>query len=216
MHLDLDLVPDQPRRHRIAHLLDPDGAARADPAIHLVVVAEPRGRQQLHRRQLLAQAHRPPVIGPLQHAVQKGVVVGLDAEVAAPAQEQVLFKLALQMPVARLDIPILVGTPDPDRLGGHAVVLAHRDELRVEAAFAARPQPVRRRAGVVHPQLLRHPAQALHAFLQPVAQRQQGLRLTPRGPLPVGIRQHRVAQQVGIGLPFNRDPQLVGVGPVQL
>ncbi len=126
------------------------------------------------------------------------------------------MELALQMPVARFHIPVLVGTPDPDGLGGDPVVVAHRNEIRIKPAFATRTQPVRRRARVVHPQFPRHPTQTLHAFLQPVAEREQGLRLTPRGPLPVRIRQHRVTQQVGVGLIFDRDPQLVGVGPVQL
>ena len=39
--------------------------------------------------------------------------------------------------VARLHIPVLIGTPDPDGLGGDPIVLAHGKEIRVEVSLAA-------------------------------------------------------------------------------
>src|SRR5882724_6079911 len=46
-------LADQPRRHRIGHFLDPDGAVLADQATQLVILAEPGRRQRTQHFELL-------------------------------------------------------------------------------------------------------------------------------------------------------------------
>lgn len=60
------------------------------------------------------------------------------------------------------------------------------------------------------------PAETPERILQAKLQRQARLRLTRHGPLPVGIRQNDVAQQMRIGDSSERDAELVGMSPIDL
>src|SRR5664279_1956103 len=71
-------------------------------------------------------------------------------------------------------------------------------------------------AGVVGSQVRRTLAQLHQGGLQPRHQTQEGLRETTGRPLPIRIRQHTMAEEVIELLALNRDPQLPGIGPVQL
>ncbi len=93
---------------------------------------------------------------------------------------------------------------------------ADRDKLLVEVPAGLPADPMRRCRRVVDAQLARQFAQPVQGFLQPVAQAQQRLRLAPRRPFPVGVRQHDVTEQVRVGCPVDAYPQFGGVRPVQL
>src|SRR6266446_966296 len=91
----------------------------------------------------------------------------------------------LQMPVARLDIPVLIGTPDANRLGDHSVMLAQRHKLRIKIPVRTAPDAVRCRAGIINAQLPGSLAELVQTALKTLAQRQQRLGPATRGPFPV-------------------------------
>ena len=120
------------------------------------------------------------------------------------------------MPVARLDIPVLIGAAKPNRLGHQAVMRTQGRKLRIEIPLRTRANAVRRRTAVIHPQIPGNRAQLVQPRLQALPQRQQRLRLATRGPFPIGIRQHRMTKQVLVNPAGNRHPQFTGMGPIQL
>ena len=123
MDLHFDFVTDEPGRHGVTHFLNPDRTGRTDPAMHLIIFAQACGRQRLHRRQLLRQFVLAATIGSVQHRDQEHFIRRFGLEIATATQQQMLPQSPLQMPIARLDIPVLIGTTNANCFGDHSVML---------------------------------------------------------------------------------------------
>ena len=198
-------LPRQAGRHRVRVVFDPNRAPRRHPHVLLDPLRQPRGGHGPHHRELLGHAPRPQSVRRLEAGLHPVLVEGDGREVAAPPQEQLLLQAPLQDPVQGLDIPVLLLFPDLDRARSHPVVLHEGRVLRIEAALA-RPQIMGRRRGVVRLVVGRDAPEPDQRRLDAPPQRGHRLRLAARRPLPIRIRQHRVAQQVGEGLAPDRDP----------
>ena len=124
-----------------------------------------------------------------------------------------LLHTALQMPVGRLHVALLVGAAHVDGQGAQIVVGAQIQVVGVVGPLAG-VDLVRGRTAVVGGQMSWGLAQLAQAGLDPGHQAQKRLGLATDRPLPVRVGQHPVAEQMVQGLPLHGHPELAGVRPV--
>jgi hypothetical protein len=115
-------LADQPRRHGVGVVLDPDGAAATylDP-LALQRLQSPRwqGPQVAHFPEHRRGPRRVPAGDQLPHQLPVGLAAG---EVPAATQEQGLLQRFLEAPVRLFAIPVLMGTRRVGRLRLHVIV----------------------------------------------------------------------------------------------
>ena len=153
MNLHFDLLANQPRRHRIAHLLDPDRAVLGHRAIDLLIFAQAGSAAAVSSPPSPAPDFPAMAIGLLPAPCQKLVIVAFRVEIPAAAQEQMLLEPPLQMAVARLHVAVLVGTGNANGARGQTVMRANGNKLLVKRPFLSAADPVRRRRCFVYLQL---------------------------------------------------------------
>ena len=215
VHADprLDFLADQPRRHRVGVVLDADGAQAADPDAQPLQRLQPRRRQPPHARQLGDRPRRPADVAG-RHQFAQPLLVGSPAgEVPAAPQAQRLVHGLLEVPVRRLGVPVLVAARRVGRLRRHAVMrherlVVGRELLRVAVVVDGQRHPVRS----VPP---RHGPQRPHRVLPAGAQAGETLGEAHRHVLPVGVRQHKVIDQVLEGHALQGHLQVVHPGKVR-
>ena len=216
--LDPQGVADQPGGHRIGMPVDPDQTLGADHRRVFAILGQGAARQRAHHGQLLGQGALPRRVGAAQDPFDKAVVVLQGTELAAAPQQEVLFEPALEVPVLRLDVALFVRAAHVDGHRGQIVVGAQFQVIAVVSARSAREgfQVVGGGAGIVGAQMHRAAAQLLHRGLKAGHQTQERLGDAAGGPLPVGMGQHAMAEEVIEHFPADGDLEFLGVGPIQL
>jgi hypothetical protein len=201
----LHRLADQPRRHRIGIVLDPD---RAPPAhLHPLTLDrfQPLPRQRPQARQLRGQSLLAAGIALGHHRTQELPIRLAAAEVAMATQQQGLLHRFLQAAVPLLAVAVLVPAGGIRRLGLQPVMTQQPFVFRgVLLSLALVVDRQRHAVGAVP---LRHPAQGPQRVLQPRAQAGEALRKTHRHVLPVRVGQHEMIDQVREGLAGDRHAQ---------
>lgn len=168
-----DPLADQPTGHRVDVPLDMNGA----PGVHLnadpFASLQPPGRQRLQQRHLLGQAVAPARVQlteQLLHERRVGTAVG---EIPAAPQHQGLRESPLELMVALLGVPVLVGLPRLNRLALQSVVPEQRLVTLLELL---RPAP-RRHGGrqAIGAVQVRHAAQLPDRVLETLTEALQTL-----------------------------------------
>lgn len=144
-------LPDEPAGHRVDVARHPDRAAAADLDPQPPARPQPPRRQRAQQRHLLGKTLPPPRIELPEHLTHEPPVVLPAGEVPTAAEHQRLSEGTLELAVALLGIPILVGLARLDRLALEPVVLQKPlvmslKHLRRGARRHGRGQPV----GAVH------------------------------------------------------------------
>jgi hypothetical protein len=204
----VDLLPNQPARHRIRVALDLDRAAAADRDAHDMLPVIQLARWQLAKTRFLLGKFGPSrrvafVDQPLKEPF---VLLAVD-KVAAAAQQQSLLDGRLEMAVRRFDVAVLVRLADVDALRLDLVVV-HQVAV-TSAELAILRKVVDRRTQAVATVFAGHAPQPPKRFLQPSAERLERLGEADRDGLPIRIGQREVIHQVVKRLPGNRHAQRV-------
>jgi hypothetical protein len=209
----LDLLADQPARHRVAVPLHVDQTALVHATTPLLAGFQPAARQRPQHRQLLQQSRTPAGIELLLQSVQKALVLFPAGKIPAAPQHQGLVHRLLETPMPLLDVAVLVGVIRLDLLADQTVMsqqplIALRELLLLRQVVHRRAQPIRAVP-------LRHGAQLPQRVLQPFAQALETLRKTDRHRLPVRVRQHEMVNHVREPLPRDGHAQVVHVREVR-
>src|ERR671922_224230 len=170
---------------------------------------------RLHDRELLLQPHLPAAVllgEALHQPLVKGVHTG---KFPTAPRLQALIQIAFERPVLRLDRAVLLLLAYRRGPGFHPKM---RHQLEVFGQKRSPPSRdlVRRPTRIIGLVPLRYTPQPKDRFLHALLQRQQRLRLTTAGPLPIRIRQHKMTQQRGKGLALQGHRQTLGMGEVGL
>jgi len=208
----LDPLADQPAGHRVDVALHPDRAAGIDPQPQPLARLQPPAGQRPQHGQLRGQAALPPAVALPEQLPQERRVGGPVGEVPAAPQHQGLVQGALELVVALLGVPVLVGPAGVDRLAAQAVVLQQRLVAPLERlGIAPRLHGGRQPVGAMH---LGHAAQLPQGVLQALAEALVTLRKAQGAGLPVRVGQHEVVDQVREGRAGEGHAQLRAVGEV--
>jgi hypothetical protein len=145
---------------------------------------------------------------PARHDLpQERQVLLLVREVATPTHPQGLVKPRFQMPVRRLHIPVLLRLADVDPMALQAVMIEQRLVLLGEGLVLGEIVDGGGKAVAANPP--RNAARQVQGVLKTRRQGLEGLRVTKVDGFPIGIREHRVEQQVVEGTASQSDPQSV-------
>jgi len=209
----LHRLADQPRRHRVGVVLDPDGAAPAhlDPRpLHRL---QPPGRQRPQAGQLRRQPLLPAGVAARGQLPQELPVRRPAGEVAAAPQQQRLLDRLLEAPVPLLAVAVLVAARRVRGLRFQPVMGQQRPVLgRVPLGAALVVDGQRHAVGAVPP---RHTAQLPQGVLQPLAEAGEALRGADAHVLPIRVGEHEVVDQVGERLALEGHAQGLHVGEVR-
>ena len=208
----LDRLADQPAVDRVRVAVDVDQAARIDPAPDPQAAVDAPRRQRVQRRQLLVEPVPATGIACGDQALEELEVLGPVDEVAGPAHQQGLIDGALEVPVGRLVVAVLVGRPHVGSLAGQAVVLEQVPVAGVERAPGREVVDGGRQAVGAVPR--GHATELPQGVLQPVGEGLERLRGTQGDRLPVRVAQYEVIDQVLERLALDRDRQRVHGGEV--
>jgi hypothetical protein len=200
-HLDLLRVQprlhplaDQTARHRVDIVLDMDGAARVYTHRPTLARLQTPSRQRPQQGQLLGQTLLPARVALPEQSAQELLIRRSAVEVPAATQQQRLFQRSLELVMALLCVPVLVGLPCLDRLALQAVVPQQRlVTIRERSTLCPRRHRCRQPIRAVQP---RHAAQFPQGVLQPLAEALVALREAEGSRLPVRVRQHKVVNQM--------------------
>jgi hypothetical protein len=208
----LDLLADQPARHRIGVPRDVNGAALIHAYLPPLARFQPTSRQLPQQRQLLRQSRLPVRIELLEVPSQECLVGGPAGEVAAAPQEQRLLQRSFELAMALFGVAVLVGVTGLDGLALQTVVpqqglVSLREGRSLGPRWHGRRQPV----GAMQQ---RHAAQFPEGILQAFAEALIALGETDRACLPVRVRQHEVVDQVVERRAEDGHPQLGAVREV--
>jgi hypothetical protein len=206
-------LADQPARHRVGVAPDVNRAARVHPQHQPTARLQPAVRQRTQQRQLLLQPPPPAGVELLEQPTQERLVLAAAGEVAAAPQQEGLVQRPLELPVALLHVPVLVGVRRLDRLAGEAVVPQQRLVASRERRRPLRPRRDRRRQPVGAVQLWRA-AQLPQGVLQALGETLVALREADRARLPVRVGQHEVVNQVVERRPGDGHAQVAAVREV--
>jgi hypothetical protein len=203
----LDRFADQPRRHRVAIVLDPDRTGATHAHAQPLQALQPRCRQRPQLRTLQRQRCGAPGIAALLHALEQSHVVRPASEVPATTQQQRLLDRVLEMAMRRLHVAILMAT---GRVGCLALQAIMRQQGRIlggELIGLAIVVHGQRHAIAAMP--LRHTAQGPQRILQAGAEAREALGQTNSNVLPVGMRQHKMIHKVSKRSARDRHLQVV-------
>ncbi len=208
----LDPLADQPAGHRVGVPLDVDRAAAVHPHPQPLARLQPPGRQRPQQGQLLRQPSPPAGVEPLEQPPQERLVGRAAGEVAAAPQHQGLIESPLELPVALLDVPVLVGLGGLDRLPLQPVV----PQQALIPLVKGRPLRPRRDGGgePVGAVQQGHAAQLGQGVLQALTEALVALGEADGARLPVGVGQHEVVDQVVQRSAGDADVQVGAVGEV--
>ena len=168
-------VADQPRRHRIEHLLEAEAAGRGDGDDRLLVIGRPARRQRFQGRALEIEPLGVARVAPPDDLVDEAAIGGERVEVARAAQQQRIFDRLLEMAVRAFDRAVLVRDAAIVARRLHAVMAAQRlvaarlilPRIVVEIAEGGRQ--------AVAAMLQRRAAERPQRVLQPFGQRHEAL-----------------------------------------
>jgi hypothetical protein len=210
---NLDVLADQPARHRVTIPLHVNQAALVHATTSSLTRFQPPRRQGPQHGHLLRQPWTPPGVELFRQPVQKTAVRFPARKIPAAPQQQRLVHRLLEAPVPLLDVAILVRVVRLDLLADHPVMrqqtlIPLRELLLVRQVIHGRAQPIR-------PMPLRHSPQFPQRVLQSFAQALKTLGEADRHRLPVGVRQHEVINQVRERLPREGHLQLAHVREVR-
>lgn len=169
--------------------------------------------QRPQQRTLLGQSFLQPRIPPPRHLTQERQVLRPARKIPPATQEQRLLHRALEVPVRRLCVPVLV-TRRRVRLLHHHAVVPHQLLVTLRELALVR-QVVHRRAQAIAAMPLGQATQFPQRVLQPFTQTLKTLREADRHRLPVRVRQHAVIHQVLKRLAADGHAQVVHRGEVR-
>ncbi len=212
----VDSLADVGTRHGVVMSVDRDQAARAHLPRYSNAIGQAAERSSPQLAFLLLPGLQAGRIASEKHSMQEAHVLLLGVEVATAAEAQRDVQLPEEMAMGAFHAAVLVRPPNIDRARLQPVMLQQLPKRRVEVALLALADPVRDRAAVVHLQCVRHAPRAVDGLAERGLEAREVLRFANRGPLPVGEREDRMAQQVREGHAANGHAQLVGVRPVDL
>jgi hypothetical protein len=155
----------------------------------------------------------PTAVGLLEQPPHEGRVVLAAGKVPAAPQHQGLVQRPLELPVALLDVAVLVALAGLDRLAVQAVVLQQGLVASLERLGPGHPRLDGRRQPVGAVQD-RHAAQLPQGVLQALAEALQAFRETDGSRLPIGVGEHEVVDQVGERAAEDGHAQVGAVGEV--
>jgi hypothetical protein len=209
----LHRLADQPRRHRVGVVLDPDGAAPAHLDPRPLDRLQPAGRQRPQARQLRRQPLLPAGVAPRHQLPQELPVRGPAGEVATAPQQQRLLDRLLEAPVPLLAVAVLVAARRVRGLRLQPIMGQQGPVLgRVPLGTALVVDGQRHAVGAVP---LRHPAQLRQGVLQPLAEAGKALRGAHAHVLPIRVGEHEVVDQVGERLALEGHAQGLHVREVR-
>jgi hypothetical protein len=157
VQVHVDLLADQPARHRVAVPLHVDQAALVHPTLPAPTRFQTPRRQRPQHRQFLQQALTPTGVELVFQPVQKTRVLVPTAEILAAPQQQRLSHCLLETSVPLLDVAILIGMRCLDLLPYESVML--QQSLVALRELLALRGVVHRQAHPVGPVPRRHAAQ---------------------------------------------------------
>ena len=205
----LDLVSDQPRRHRVDPLATWIGAPPPHDGTRTVYSGTGADGSGRRWRRSSASALGAPLVERLVDDRLDERHVRLDGrEIAAAAQHERLRQRALEPIVRLLHHAILVRLTRLDARRAQPVVIEHRGEPLRQHAPAAVPQLVRRRREIVRAHHLRHSAERPQGALQPLDQRLERLAERQLRKPPAADAEHELEQQVRERLAGDGDAEL--------
>jgi hypothetical protein len=205
-------LPDQTARHRVDVVLDMDRAAPVHAHRPTLARLQTTRRQRTQQRQLLDQTLLPVAVELLEQMPQERLVGRPALEVTAATQQQRLLQRPLELPMALLSVPVLVGLARLNRLTTQTVVpqqplVTIRERRPLCAGRHRCRQPIR----AVQ---FWHPAQLPQRVLQTLAETLVAFREADCARLPVRVRQHEVVDQVVERHALDRHPQTAAVREV--
>jgi hypothetical protein len=196
LHADprLHPLPDQAARHRIHVVLHMNRAATVHTHRPPLARFQTPARQRTQLRQLLGQTLLSARVELLEQPAQERLILRPAGEVPAATQQQRLLQRPLELPMALLAVPVLVGLARLDRLAPQTVV-PQQPLVTLGKRRAFRPRRYRRRQPI-RPVHLWHAAQLRQRVLQPFTETLVALREAHRARLPVRVSQHEMVDQV--------------------
>lgn len=209
----LDLLADQPTRHRVAVPLHMDQAALVHATTPPLARFQPPRRQRLQHGQLFRQSLATVRVELVLQLTQKTVVLFSAGEIPAATQHQRLVDGLLEPPVPLLDVTVLVAVGGLGLLTNKSVMTQQpliplRELLPLRQVVHRRTQPIR-------PVPPRRGTQLPQRVLQPFTQALETLREADRYRFPVRVGQHEVVDHVLERLPRNAHAQLVHVREIR-
>jgi hypothetical protein len=209
----LHRLADQPRRHRVGVVLDPDGAAPAHLDPRPLDRLQPGGRQRPQAGQLRRQPLLTAGVAARDQLPQELPVRRPAGEVATAPQQERLFDRLLEAPVPLLAVAVLVAARRVRGLRLQPVMGQQRPVLgRVPLGTALVVDGQRHAVGAVP---LRHPAQLPQGVLQALAEAGEALRGAHAHVLPIRVGEHEVVDQVGERLALDGHAQGLHVREVR-
>jgi hypothetical protein len=196
LHADprLHPLPDQARRHRVHVVLHVNRAASVHPHCPPLARFQSASGQPTQQRQLLSQTLLSARVELLEQPTQERLVLRPAGKVPAAAQQQRLLQRPLELPVALLTVPVLVGLARLDRLAPQTVV-PQQTLVTLGERRSLGPRRHRGRQPIC-PMQLRHASQFPQGVLQAFAETLVALGEAHRACLPVRVRQHEMVDQV--------------------
>jgi hypothetical protein len=185
---------DQPRRHRVGVVLDPDRAAAAH--LHPLPLRrfQPLCRQRPQTGQLRGQPLLPAGIAAGHQFLDEPPILRSAGKVATAPQQQRLLQRLLEPVVRLLAVAILMAAGRVGRFRFQAVMAQKRPILgRVLLELTLVMHRQRHAVGAMP---RRHTAQRGQRVLQPLTQAGKTLRGAHRHVLPVRVRQDKMVDQV--------------------
>ena len=208
-----DLLADQAAMDRIDVAMDVNQTPRVDPARHLQTRRQPLLGQAFERGLFLGEAVAAAGVAHLHQVFQEVHVVCAAGEIAAAAQQQRLLDGALEVPVRRLRVAVLVRLPRVDALARQAVM---RQQVAIAGLELARRRQIVDGGGeAVAAVPARHAAQFPQRILQTIRKSLERLGRTQRHRLPVREGQNEVIHHVLEAPAGNGDAERVHVAEVR-
>jgi hypothetical protein len=213
--VNIETVTDQARRNAVEDAPQDEAAARGHQDAGLLIVAGSSGGEWLEDCSLDLDAFAVPGVAPPDHLVNEAAVGSEIREVARAAQQELVAKHILEVPMGAFDRAVLVRHAAIVARRRHGVMGAQLLVASCEVLLGLTSEVVERRRQAVAAVLLRHPAQRPQRVLQPFGQRHEALAAEHHmGMLEARECQPEVVEPVAEPLTRDRDAERAHVGEV--
>ena len=213
---NIETMADQTRGNAVEHAPQHEAAARRDQHARLLVVGGAAFRKRLERRTLDLDALAVAGVAASDCLVHEAAVGGQIREVARAAQQELVAKRLLQMPMRALDRAVLVRDAAIVARRRHAVMGAQFLITSGEVVLGDPIEIAKRRRQAVAAVLFRRAAQRPQRILQAFRERHKALAAEYHmGMFEAGERQPEVVEPMIERLACDGDAEPAHVGKVR-
>ncbi len=215
VEVNIETVADQTRRHAVEHAPQDEAAARGHQDASLLIVGRSSLGEWLESYALNLDALVVAGVAPPDYLVNEAAVGGKIREVARAAQQKLVTKGLLEVPMGTLDRAVLVGDATIVARRRHAVMGTQLLVTPGEVLLGNAIEVAERRRQTVAAVLFRHAAKRLQRILQAFRERHKTLAAEHHmGILEARERQPEVVEPVIERLTRDHDAKRPHVGEV--